>query len=227
MQRPDVRPQVQWSKLDSLAPGERSGRALAGSERRSLHVVRWRQTGQGRGIIDIPRIRLAPRQPPRNPADEGVIVAHLHTFRSTLSWTGSTAVGYDTYDRSHRVTLAPAAGELVVSAAPAFHGRADLPNPELLLLAAVSSCQLLSFLAFAARSRLVVLAYEDDAEALMPEDSPPMRITRVILRPRIVVAQGTDVERVTRLIERAHRACFIANSINSEIAIEAAIEEAH
>lgn len=153
-------------------------------------------------------------------------MSHKHTYRSRLSWQGSTASGYESYERTHRIELPPASGDLVLSADPAFRGCAELANPEQLLLAAVSSCQLLTFLALAARSRLEILAYQDDAEAIMPEEPAPMRITRVTLRPRITVAAGTDVERVAHLVERGHEACFIANTLNAEVVVESVIEQA-
>lgn len=152
-------------------------------------------------------------------------MTRTHSYQSRLRWEGSTGVGYEAYERTHRVVVPPADGELVLSSDPAFHGKAELPNPEQLLLAAASSCQLLSFLAMAASSRIDVLAYQDDAEAVMPEDQKPMRITRVTLRPRIVVAAGTDLDRVGRLVARAHDACFIANSLSAEVVVEPTIEE--
>ncbi len=151
---------------------------------------------------------------------------HTHVYRTRLDWHGSTGAGYESYGRIHRVAVPPADGELVLSSDVAFHGDARLPNPEQLLLAAASSCQLLMFLAIAARSKVDVLAYEDEAEAVMPEDQKPMRITRIALRPRIVVAAGADLDRVRRLVERAHDECFIANTLNAEISIEPAIEHA-
>ena len=98
-------------------------------------------------------------------------------------------------------------------------GEARLQNPEQLLLAAASSCQLLSFLAVAARARIDVLAYDDAAEAVMPEDDLPMRITRITLRPHIVVAAGTDLDRVIRLVETAHNGCYIANTLTAQVVI--------
>ncbi len=151
-------------------------------------------------------------------------MTHTHAYRSRLSWQGSTADGYEAYDRTHRVLVPPAAGELVLSSDPAFNGDARLPNPEQLLVAAASSCQLLSFLAIAARSRVDVLAYEDEADAVMPEDEKPMRITRITLRPRIAVAAGGDLDRVRRIVERAHDGCFIANTLNAEVVVEPVIE---
>lgn len=153
-------------------------------------------------------------------------MTHTHTYRSCLSWQGSTGAGYDSYDRTHRVATPPAETELVMSSDPAFRGEAARTNPEQLLLAAASSCQLLSFLAMAARSRIDVVAYDDDAEAEMPEGEKPVRITRIILRPRILVAAGTDLDRVRRLVDRAHHGCYIANTLTAEIVLEPVIDHA-
>ncbi len=153
-------------------------------------------------------------------------MSHLHTYTSRLSWQGSTGVGYDGYDRTHRVTTPPAHDDLVLTSDPAFRGNATLMNPEQLLLAAASSCQLLSFLAMAARSRIDVLSYDDEADAVMPDDERPVRITRITLRPRIVVAAGADLDKARKLVGRAHSACYIANTVNAEIVIEPVIEHA-
>jgi organic hydroperoxide reductase OsmC/OhrA len=110
-----------------------------------------------------------------------------------------------------------------MSSDPAFRGDPARLNPEQLLLAAAASCQLLAFLAVAARARIDVLDYEDDAEADMPEDDPPVRITAIRLRPRITVAAGTRTERVHKLVTLAHQECFIANSLRSEMNIDATI----
>ena len=151
---------------------------------------------------------------------------HVHTYRSQLSWEGSTGVGYDHYERAHRVVMPPADGDLKLSSDPSFRGDAALPNPEVLLLAAASSCQLLSFLAIAARSRIDVLSYSDEAEAVMPEDDPPRRITRIVLRPRIVVAEGSPIDRVERLVHKAHDECYIANTLDAEMELEPEIATA-
>jgi len=148
----------------------------------------------------------------------------VHHYRARCSWRGSTAVGYDDYQRAHSGTVPPAAAELALSSEPAFRGEPERANPEQLLLLAAASCQLLSFLAAAARARLDVLEYDDEAEAEMDMDDRPARITRIILRPRIVVSAGTKLDRVEHLVGVAHRHCFIANSLRSEMAIEPKIE---
>ena len=145
---------------------------------------------------------------------------HVHTYRTVLAWAGSTGVGYEGYDRTHTTSSPPAGQGLTLSSDPAFRGNAGLLNPEQLLLHAAASCQLLAFLAVAARARIDVVAYEDDAEAVMPEDDVPMRITRIVLRPRITVVEGPTEDRVRRLCATAHDECFIANSLRSEVVVE-------
>ncbi len=151
-------------------------------------------------------------------------MAYEHRFQARLEWAGSTTGGYTGYERSHQVATPPVAAELALSAAPAFRGDADRRNPEQLVLAAASSCQLLSFLACAARAGIEVCEYADDAEALMPVTREPMRITRITLRPRITVAPGTDHSAVRQAVAQGHDECFIANSLRSEIVVEPTIE---
>jgi len=144
---------------------------------------------------------------------------NVHRYRVECAWSGSTADGYDAYDRTHTV----AAGNnpaLTLSADPAFRGDARLLNPEELVVAAAASCQLLSFLAVAARARLDVVAYEDHVEGFMPEDDKPMRLTRIVLRPRITVRGDVTEDRIRYLCEVAHHECFIANSLRTEILVE-------
>jgi organic hydroperoxide reductase OsmC/OhrA len=148
----------------------------------------------------------------------------VHEYHCQLEWHGSTIGGFENYDREHRGNCPPSAAMLQLSSDPAFRGDPGLLNPEQLLLMAASSCQMLSFLAFAARARINVVSYSDQADAIMPEDDKPIRITKMRLRPRITVAGENDSQRVRHWIARAHEACFIANSVNSEIEIEPQIE---
>lgn len=147
----------------------------------------------------------------------------VHRYPVACSWRGSTADGYDRYDRSHEAS-APPAPDLALSGDVAFRGDARRWNPEALLVTAAASCQLLSFLAVAARARVDVVTYRDDAEGVMPEADPPMRITRVVLRPHITVRGDVPAARLTHLVEVAHRECFIANSLDSEIVVEPTFE---
>src|ERR1700712_2630321 len=107
----------------------------------------------------------------------------VHTYTSHVAWSGSTAAGYADYDRRHlgHVThrgAAPSSGLMVpLSGDAALGGDGAAPNPEQLLVLAAASCQLLSFLAVAARARLEVLHYTDDAVGVMPDVREPVGIT--------------------------------------------------
>lgn len=146
-------------------------------------------------------------------------MSSTHRYDVTCSWTGSTGVGYESYDRTHEAVAGAPPVAMTLSSDPAFRGDPTLLNPEQLLVAAAASCQLLSFLAVAARARIDVVDYRDEARGFMPEDDPPARITRIDLAPRITVASEVSEDRVKRLVDVAHRQCYIANSLHTDIAI--------
>jgi organic hydroperoxide reductase OsmC/OhrA len=135
-------------------------------------------------------------------------------FAATTSWTGSTADGWEHYDRAHVARADPALQELTVTTAEE-RGNPDHLNPEQLLLMAASSCQMLWFLHLAAKARVDVVAYEDRCEAEMPED----RLERVMLRPQITLRGDTGEDRVLRLCELAHRECNIAKSLSCPVEV--------
>ena len=93
-------------------------------------------------------------------------------------------------------------------------------NPEQLVVMAAASCQLLSFLAAASRARVDVLSYEDDGEGTLPAVRPRAGLDLIVLRPVIRVAAGVDEGRVRHLVEVAHRECFVANSLRTEVRVE-------
>jgi organic hydroperoxide reductase OsmC/OhrA len=146
-----------------------------------------------------------------------------HRYETRLRWTGSTGVGWEDYDREHSVT-APRAEQEVRLTTGESKGDQTILNPEQLLVMSASSCQMLSFLHVAAKSRIDVVEYEDEATGFMPDDAKPLRITEVTLRPRIVIEGQADEERVRNLVRIAHDHCFIANSLKSDMTIEPDIE---
>jgi organic hydroperoxide reductase OsmC/OhrA len=144
----------------------------------------------------------------------------VHRYTAGCRWHGSTGAGYEAYDRTHSAAAPPAEGELRLSSDPAFLGDESLMSPEQMLVAAASSCQLLSFLALAARARVNIVSYEDDAEGVMDDAQEPARIDRIVLRPQIRVAGEASEGRVLKLVEQGHRLCYVANSLSTEISIE-------
>ena len=94
-------------------------------------------------------------------------------------------------------------------------------DPEEMLVAALSSCHMLSFLHVARLAGFQAAAYRDHAEGTMAAVAPGKHaITKVVLRPRIEWA-GTvpDTATLARLHHEAHEACFIANSVKAEVTV--------
>jgi organic hydroperoxide reductase OsmC/OhrA len=139
-----------------------------------------------------------------------------HVFETRLRWTGAAGgptTSYKAYSREYVVDVngKPA---LRGSADPHFLGDAALHNPEDLLVASLSACHLLSYLAECARAGIEVATYEDDARGEMTLIDGTIRFREVVLRPMVAIADAARVEQATALHERAHAVCFIANSVN-------------
>lgn len=146
-----------------------------------------------------------------------------HAYHLDLTWEGNTGEGtaaYRSYDRRYRIQIA-GKPDLVGSADPTFLGDPGRHNPEELLVAALSACHLLSYLALCARRGLRVLAYRDRADGTMVTTrAGGGRFERVLLRPHVTVAPGSDLAVAQALHHDAHAACFIAASCNFEVACE-------
>lgn len=117
--------------------------------------------------------------------------------------------------REHTVELGDQS--LVGSAAPEFGGDGSKADPEELFVASLSACHMLWFLDLARRDRITVAAYEDEPVGTMDGT----RFTAVVLRPSVQFAGEVPFEAtVGRLHERAHGACFIANSVTCSVVVE-------
>ena len=145
-----------------------------------------------------------------------------HQFNARVTWRkGGEGITLG----NHRLELEgrPA---IEMSGAPQYRGDPAKANPEELFTAALASCQLLTYLALAARAGIEVLAYDDGAEATLAIADKKMRVTEVVLRPRITLAAGADLAKARALVESAHGGCFIANSVACAVRIEPEIVEA-
>jgi organic hydroperoxide reductase OsmC/OhrA len=149
-----------------------------------------------------------------------------HHYRTHLIWDGNRGDGtatYAGYGREHRIRI-DGKPELHATADAAFRGDAAKHNPEDLLVAALSSCHMLSYLALCAREKLQVVAYEDDAHGTMQEDGKGGgRFVEVVLHPVVTIARAEDAARATELHERAHELCFIASSCNFPVRHQAEV----
>jgi organic hydroperoxide reductase OsmC/OhrA len=95
-------------------------------------------------------------------------------------------------------------------------------DPEEMLVAALSSCHMLSFLHVARLAGFAVKAYDDRAEGVTEEVAPGrVAVTKVALRPKIEWAGAAPKkEELDRLHHQAHDICFIANSVKTQVTVE-------
>jgi organic hydroperoxide reductase OsmC/OhrA len=81
---------------------------------------------------------------------------------------------------------------------------------------------MLFFVDFARRAGFVVDSYVDEAEGVLEKRSDgKMAMTRVTLHPRVTWGgEAPDEAAIADLHHRAHEACFIANSVTTEVTVE-------
>jgi organic hydroperoxide reductase OsmC/OhrA len=150
-----------------------------------------------------------------------------HAFEVSVAWTGNTGEGtsgYTSYERAHEIS---GAGKPTIhgSSDPAFRGDASRYNPEELLVASLSACHMLWYLHLCADAGVVVTAYKDHAEGLMTlAEGGSGHFKEVTLRPAVTIREGCDAGLARALHARAHRLCFIANSMNFEVKVEPTVE---
>ena len=144
-------------------------------------------------------------------------MTRVHTYDTVVTWTGNRGTGtsgYRHYDRAHEVT-ADSPAKILGSSDPPFRGDPSRWNPEQLLVAALSQCHMLGYLHQCADAGVVVTGYVDHAHGIMTETGEGGRFTEVVLRPEVSVASSAMVDAAMALHAAAHRACFIASSVNS------------
>ena len=142
---------------------------------------------------------------------------------ATITWRRETPdFAYETYNRDHDWSF-DAGITVRASAAPAYKGGESCVDPEEAFVASLSSCHMLTFLALAARKQYVVDRYRDEAVGILGKDAAgSLAMTKVTLRPHVVFGgeKTPSPEELRQLHDRAHHACFIANSVKTEVVVE-------
>ncbi|MBT1443232.1 OsmC family protein [Shewanella sp. JM162201] len=143
------------------------------------------------------------------------------SFRTLTQWQASGSAAEGDFNRDHSITFG-SGQQINASSAPEYKGSPDRVNPEESLLAALSSCHMLTFLAIAHLKRLPVKSYSDEALAeLGKRDDGKLAVNYMQLNPKVEFVDGVEVSRETleKMHEKAHANCFIANTLNCEVDI--------
>jgi organic hydroperoxide reductase OsmC/OhrA len=149
-----------------------------------------------------------------------------HRYGITNRWTGNLGSGtsaYTAYGRDHELSGTGKGAAIAGSSDPVFRGDPSRYNPEELLVGALSACHMLVLLHLCADAGIVVTEYADEAEGEMDEHGDSGEFIRVVLRPRMTIADESRIEEAVALHHRAHELCFIARSVNFPVECEPAV----
>ena len=152
----------------------------------------------------------------------------MSTYTATVRWNckeSREGFAKGQYSRAHEWafdggTVSPASASPHIVPAP-WSDAAGV-DPEEAFIASLVSCHMLFFLDFARRAGFAIENYVDEAEGVLEKRADgKMAMTRVTLRPRVTWAdQQPDAAALADLHHRAHEACFIANSVTTEVKVE-------
>ncbi|MGI8705817.1 MAG: OsmC family protein [Sphingomicrobium sp.] len=152
----------------------------------------------------------------------------MSSYTATIRWTREGEAEDFAKGRFSRAHEWEFDGGATVPASPSPHivpePWSDLSavDPEEAFVASLASCHMLFFVDFARRGGFVVDSYVDQAEGqLEKRDDGKMWMSKVTLRPQITWGEGGPNESaVAKLHSQAHDACFIANSVTTEVMVE-------
>lgn len=145
--------------------------------------------------------------------DQPSLRHYTHTFKTVTTWTGEKAG-----------TLSSAGKpSLVVSAPVEFKGEAGAWSPEELFVGSVEICHMATFLSYAAKRSLPIIAYRSHANGVLEYVEGDYRFTRIVLFPTITVGPAASESDVYTTLREAQKHCLVANSIASIVEISPTI----
>lgn len=152
---------------------------------------------------------------------------HQHNYEVSINWTGNKGTGtsdYKAYERSHTIF---GQGKVVIEGTsdPAFRGDKTKYNPEEFLVAALSTCHMLTYLHQCAVAGVIVTEYSDKATGVMKETPDGGgHFTEVTLYPFVKVKEAAMINKAKELHHKSSTLCFIAASVNFPVYHQPTIE---
>lgn len=152
--------------------------------------------------------------------------SRMSEHKATVTWKrASHGFTYEEYNREHQWAFDGGA-KVLASAAPAFKGKPEAVDPEEAMVAALSGCHMLTFLAMASKKKLVVDSYSDEAIGWLDKNAEgKLALTKVVLKPKVTFSEaglgsGVSDADLKALHQAAHDNCFIANSVKTQVTVE-------
>lgn len=147
-------------------------------------------------------------------------------YTSKISWkhSANTPFSAKSYDRTHQVQFGGGT-TISASSAPEYLGKANLPNPEELFTASISSCFMLTFLYLAAMKGLIVDEYSAEAIGTLAKNAEgKIAMTEVLIKPNVIFQDNKTPEAavLNDLYKKAHENCFISSSVKTTVTVKSA-----
>jgi peroxiredoxin-like protein len=134
---------------------------------------------------------------------------NAHYYEVKLDWKS---------DRKGLVSSPVLTSNIEVATPPEFpKGIAGIWSPEHLLVAAVNSCLMTTFLAIAENSKFEFVNFTSNANGKLEKVDGKYLISEIVLTPELTIKSDTDKEKALRVLEKSEAACLISNSIKSKI----------
>jgi len=112
-----------------------------------------------------------------------------------------------------------------VATPPQFPGGHEgIWSPEHLYVASAEICLMTTFLSIAEKSRLAFVQYSSEAVGTLEKTAEGMLMTKIVIKPKVVIEDETKKDRVLLLLEKAEKYCLISNSMKTEVTIEPSVE---
>jgi organic hydroperoxide reductase OsmC/OhrA len=149
-----------------------------------------------------------------------------HRFEARITWprAGTSSTATAEYSRDYKLEL-DGKPELFGSGPTVFKGDAAGLNPEEMLVASLAACHMLTYLSLCARKGVAVIGYSDHGEARLERVGPgKLKFVEATLKPKVRLAPGSDTALAEKLHHDAHAGCFVANSVNFPVVVEASVE---
>lgn len=134
-------------------------------------------------------------------------------YETALKWNGDATGVEQTAGRA----------DLPFSSPPEFHGRADLWNPELLLVAAVEACMLLTALSVAQRQKIEFKSYSSKSVGRMAKTPEGLRFQEIAVAVTLTVAAGTDAAKAEQVVHTAEKYCPVSNAVKCPVTVSVTV----
>lgn len=143
-------------------------------------------------------------------------MANEHYYEVNVQWTE---------DRKGQMSSPVLTQIIEVATPPEFpKGMPDIWSPEHLLVAAVNSCLMTTFLAIAENSRLEFANFDSKAIGKLEVVDGKYMISEIELLPVLTISNEMDKEKAERVLIKSEKACLISNSVKSSIIFKPQIQ---